>query len=227
MRRPALVCLFVGVNVQALQAQRTSGQDWQMWNEVDVAARLAPGVSLTVPLVIRDSFHLSNPQLAGAGPIFDFDFGSHLTLTGGYLFVALPVTGPGYSVHVPLAAVTARASRGRFRFSERNRAEGLIGLPGSPIRYRNKVSIEMALAEGRWVPFLNDEAFYDFSKSAWTQNRLQAGLTRRLSPALALSAFFLERSSAKTDPTSTHAVGVSLAIRLNSQDRNSQKRKIP
>jgi hypothetical protein len=190
-----------------------------MWNEVDVSAPLNGRATLTVPLVIRDSFQLPNPQLAGLGPLVDVAVAKHLTITAGYLYVVLPNSGPGYDVHVPLAAVTIREEIAHFRLQDRNRAEGLIGIPGSPIRYRNKLVIDLPSFSEGWLPFLSDEILYDFSQSLWSQNRFQAGIGRQLNDQLRLDMFYLERDAHKARPAATHAVGITLEVRLTAKTR--------
>jgi hypothetical protein len=184
-------------------------------------AELTARLNLTVPMVVRKSFTLPNPQLAGLGPIFDVSITKFMSLTGGYLFVTLPKTGPGYNVHVPLAAITLRHNARRIHLSDRNRAEKLIGLLHSPVRYRNKLAVELPLPARRYAPFVTDEVFYDFSQSAWTQNRLEAGVAFRLNRLLQLDTYYLERSAHKTRPSSIHSLGLTLEIRIKSLQRNS------
>jgi hypothetical protein len=183
-----------------------------MWSEADLSAALTDRLNLTIPLVARNSFSLADPQLAGGGPILDFRVNQYVGLSGGYLFVSLPNTGKGYNVNVPLASATVHSSIKRVRFSDRNRFEKLFGLPGSPARYRNKVTIDLPLASGRWTPFLSNEIFYDFSQRAWTQNRFQIGIGRRLTPTLKLDTYFLERSDLRVSNNNVHAIGLTLEV---------------
>jgi len=167
---------------------------------------------------------LPNPQLYGVGPLFDFAVLKHLTITGGYLFVGLPNTGAGYNVNVPLAAVTFKAKLARLKVSDRSRAEGLIGLPQDPIRYRNKLILDVPFDSERWQPFLSDEVFYDFSKSAWSQNRFQAGLGRELTPRLRLDLFYMERNARQSNPTASHIIGTTLQIKFT---KNTRRDSVP
>jgi hypothetical protein len=163
---------------------------------------------------MRNSFGLANPQLGGAGCIVDVSVMKDLTFTAGYLFVGLPNTGKGYESNIPLAAVTVRHKLGRFEVSDRNRAEELFGLPGSPIRYRNRVSVDFPLAAGRWTPFATNEIFYDFSRSGWTQDRLQLGVGVRLNQQVKLNTFFLLRSDLTAKANDVDALGLMLEWNL-------------
>ncbi len=214
MRRLFLAGLACLLGSGVIHAQARRAPDVEFWDEVDLSARLVPKLTVTVPLVLRDSVSRSNPQLYGVGPLFDYSIAKHATLTGGYLFVGLPTVGTGNDVHVPLAAVTLKGTLRRLEASDRNRAESLVGLPDNPIRYRNKLVLSLPLADGRWQPFASDEVFYDFSKSAWTQNRFQAGIGHELNARLRLDLFYLERNARKGNPAATHAVGTTLQIKL-------------
>jgi Protein of unknown function (DUF2490) len=198
---------------------QAASTDGEMWNEIDVSAPLSGRATLTVPLVLRASFQLPNPQLAGLGPIVDVAVQKHLTLTAGYLFVVLPNSGRGYDVDVPLVAVTFREEIGHLRLQDRNRVEGLFGIPKSPIRYRNKLVVDLPSFSEEWLPFVSDEVFYDCSQSLWSQNRFQAGLGRQINEQVRLDMFYLERDAHKSLPSATHAVGISLELRLTAKTR--------
>ncbi len=168
---------------------------------------------------MRDSFSLSNPQLDG-GPIFDFALSKSVMVTAGYLFVSLPNAGHGYNVNVPLGAITFVHKLGRVRIADRNRAEYLSGFVANPIRYRNKLSVDFPLGvNGYWTPFISEEVFYDFSKSAWSQSRLQVGIGRRFSPALRLDTYFLQRSNLLASAGSSHVIGVTLEVSLGQRPK--------
>jgi Protein of unknown function (DUF2490) len=205
-------------------AQITPAADGQSWCEVDVSTRLTSKATLTVPIVLRNGFSLPDPQLFGIGPLVGIALSKHVTITTGYLFVELPNTGPGYAVHVPLGAITLRQKVGDVHLSDRNRAEALIGLPQSPIRYRNKLVLSFPFANERWLPFLTNETFYDFSKSYWSQNRFQAGIGRQVSSRTRFDLFYMERSVHRSHPTASHIIGLTLEIKLT---RRTSRRGVP
>jgi hypothetical protein len=202
--------IFVSLVIFSSLATAARAADSQIWSEVDLLASPTSGLRFTFPLVMRNSFDLPNPQLGGAGCIADVSVTKDLTLTAGYLFVGLPNTGKGYESNIPLAAITIRHKLGHFEASDRNRAEKLFGLSNSPIRYRNKLSVDLPLASGRWTPFVTNEIFYDFSQAAWTQDRLQIGVGLRLNTRLRLNSFFLLRSDLQVKANDVHALGLML-----------------
>jgi hypothetical protein len=210
MKSVGMRIVLLSLVIATSLANAARAADTQLWSEVDLLASPSSGIRFTFPLVMRNSFDLANPQLGGAGCIVDFSVTKDLTVTAGYLFVGLPNTGKGYESNIPLAAITIRHKLGRLELSDRNRAEELFGLPNSPIRYRNKVSVDLPLASGRWIPFVTNEIFYDFSVSKWTQDRLQLGLGMRLNPHVKLNTFFLLRSDLQAKANDVHALGLML-----------------
>lgn len=196
----------------SLLAAAARAQTAQSWNEVDVAASWRI-VAFTLPLVARMDSRLPNPQLLAAGLTADLPLPWELTLTGGYLFVDLPQRTPS-DVRVPLAALSKSFRIGRVTVADRNRFEKLIGLSTSPVRYRNRLLANLPLgATGRWHAFIDDEVFYDFSASHWTQNRFQVGGGAGLRTHLALDLYFLQRNLRGGAPP-TRVVGATLKILL-------------
>lgn len=208
------VFLLLLTTARGALAGKAPSRDIEGWTEVDLSARLGHKATVTVPCVLRSSTELSNPQLAGIGPILDLALTSYLTLTGGYLFVAFPEIGPGYNVNAPLAAVTQRASAKHLAFADRNRVEVLSGIPHNPVRYRNKLVISLPSPSPRWQPFLSDEAFYDSSQSRWSQNRFQAGIGYQATERLRIDGFYLERSVQHAAPSASHVLGLTFEVRL-------------
>lgn len=203
---------------------QSAGSDVEMWNEVDVISKFLPRSTLTVPLVLRNSFDLPNPQLGGVGPIVDVRVSKHFTATIGYLYVGVPHAGPGFNANVPLGAITFHQGISGFEFADRNRAECLFGIPDKPIRYRNKLVIEAPKFTPKWRSYISDEAFYDFSQSRWSQNRLQVGIVHPLSQKIRVNVFYLERDQHHSAPTATHAIGVALEIHL---EKGTHRRGVP
>jgi hypothetical protein len=205
-----------------LLAQAHSVPDTEFWNEADLSGHVAPRITLTVPVVLRDSFSLPNPQLFGIGPLVDFAITRRLSLTSGYLFVSLPNTGAGYYANVPLAAITVKGRVARVEASDRNRAEVLFGIPQRPIRYRNKLALDLPFDSRWWQLFMTDEAFYDFSRSAWSQNRFQVGVGRALSRKVRLDLFYMERNVKQSNPPASHIIGMTLEIKFKGESREER-----
>jgi hypothetical protein len=205
---PAAALLFL-----TLIATIAHAQDFQFWNEVDLTASWRR-IELLIPLVARTDSSLPNPQLAATGITADLRLPAHLTLTPGYLFVTLPQGNA--LVHVPLVALTESLHAGRLTVADRNRFEKLIGYPGSPVRYRNRLLFDFPFGPQEHLHvFLDDEIVVNLSAGNFNQNRLQAGTGARLAPRLLLDLYYLQKNPATG--AATHVLGTTLRIRLTSQ----------
>jgi hypothetical protein len=180
-----LFCLF-------FLAAMARAQDFQSWNEVDLTASWRK-IDFLVPLVARTDTRLPNPQLAATGITADFPLPWHLTLTGGYLFADLPQRSQ--VVHLPLLAVSKSFRTGRIAIADRNRFEKLIGFGNSPVRYRNRLLLDLPFgARDQWHVFADDEIFFNLCGASWNQNRFQAGGGARLNRRLLLDVYYLQRN---------------------------------
>ncbi len=190
-----------------IACQEVRAQQFQSWNEVDLAGTWGK-VDLLAPFVARTDSSLPNPQLAATGLMADFHLPVHLTLTGGYLYADLPQDP--YHVHLPLAALTETLHEGGFTVADRNRFEKLIGYPGEPVRYRNRLLFDYAVGCAHF--FLDDEVFFNLSAGDFNQNRLQAGGGAHLRPRLLVDLYYLQKNPATG--AATHVVGATLRITL-------------
>ena len=199
-----------------LLVAHVSAQDVQSWNEVDFEASW-PKVDLTVPFLVRIDNRLPNPQLAATGITADMTLPWNLTFTGGYLFADLPHRS--VAVHVPLVAISKSFRIRRATLVDRNRFEKLIGFGSSPVRYRNRLLLDLSFGNhDRWHVFTDNEMFFDLSAFARNQNRFQVGSGARLNRRLFMDLYYLQRNLPAPTPT-THVVGATLKVIL------AQKRK--
>jgi hypothetical protein len=137
----------------------------------------------------------------------------YFRLTGGYLFADLPQRAHLH-VHIPLIAVSTTVRVRRLVIADRNRLEKLNGFGASPVRYRNRVFVDLPLGGGgRWHMFGDDEAFFDTFVSRWSQNRLQVGGGTRVAPDVSLDLFYLRRTLTGGAP-GTHVLGTTVRVML-------------
>jgi hypothetical protein len=190
---------------------RGAAQTFQSWNEVDVTASWHK-VDLLVPFLARADTNLPNPQLAASGFTRDVPRPWRLTLTGGYLIADLPQRSE--FVHLPLVALTKSFQWGRFSLADRNRFEKLVGFPGNPVRYRNRLFLDRSLGpRNAWHVFVEDEVIWNLSAGGWSQNRAQIGGGARLSRRLFLDVYYLRRNVSGGGPA-TNVVGNILKVAL-------------
>ena len=191
--------------------------DAQLWQEVDLVAPLGPNVTATMLGVMREGDSLPNPALAAGGATFDFRAGAW-TFTGGDLWAAArsPVSGTGTDVDLPLAALSYSWSWAGISISERNRFEQLIGLPGDPWRYRNRLAFEMGVEGFGRVSgvFASDEVFYDLQKDRWSRNRAQIGFEIPLAHSAALQLYYMRQDDSNARLSALNIAGTTLKVNL-------------
>jgi Protein of unknown function (DUF2490) len=185
-------------------------QEFEAWNEVDLTASWRR-VDFLAPFVARIDPAKPNPQLAATGLTADLPLRWGLTLTPGYLFADLPQAN--YLVHLPLLAFTETTHLSRLTLSDRNRFEKLLGYPGSPIRYRNRLLLDCPFgSDDRAHVFIDDEIFFNLSTANFNQNRFQTGAGVRLHPRFLLDFCYFQKNPGSGTPT--YVFGTTLKVSL-------------
>lgn len=191
--------------------------DGQFWAEIDTTANIAPRTTATVLATSRIGDDLPNPALSGGGLQLDFVDGPW-ALSGGALFVGVRNAGTGATtdVQLPLFAVTYSQKMAGVTISDRNRIEQLDGIPGSPTRFRNRLSIDFPTHNCGPIShaFVDDEGFYDFATSRWTRNRAQIGVGLPLTSSTEVQVFFLRQDNRSGSPRSLSVIGTTLKVFL-------------
>jgi len=186
----------------------------QVWTEVDLQHAFGSVVAVTVPLVVRFDTKTPNPFLVAAGAMGDFAVVRWATLTAGYLYVSLPHVPGATDLNVPLAALTLHAGIGPIEIAHRSRVEWLDGLPGAPVRYRDRLQVAVRADQtGRWYGVASAEAFDDVTHAEWTKVRIQAGVTRRIG-RFGVYLYYLEESPLAAGQLHVRGAGTTVAVGL-------------
>jgi hypothetical protein len=189
-------------------------QDFQQWNELDLAGSVR-GYTLTAPLVARtDAAQSVNPILAATGLLLDTPMKHHVSGTVGYLWVTLP--GSDAQANVPLLAATAQVRVRHLRIDDRNRFEQLVSYSNSPVRYRQRLLLEYPLGRrGRVQALCSDEPIWVLTPGktqGWNQNRLQLGVEVRVAPRVTLDNYYLQRNA--PSGATVYAIGTQVRVRV-------------
>jgi hypothetical protein len=154
--------------------------------------------------------------LTAGGLQIDYRSGSSWIVSGTAYYVSIrnAATGAHTRVWLPAAALTYQFELGPVALADRNRFEQLEGLPGSPIRYRNRASISWHVPGRNELTdvFAADEAFYDFSKDRWTRNRAQTGVQFQLRTATKLQIFYMRQKNTYGTPDRLNVLGLTLQL---------------
>ncbi len=178
---------------------------------------LDPDWSATAILTTRLGVDVPDPTLTAVGLQVDDQRGAWLASATAYLVWFRRATdGARSTLWLPALAVTWLPVVHGVQLAERNRIEQVEGIPGNPVRYRNRIGIDWPLAARPPAPhlFLTDEVFYDFSSARWTRNRLQAGVACPLSPSTLLQLYLLRQDSRSGAPARLDVLGLTLALAL-------------
>jgi hypothetical protein len=191
--------------------------DNQLWSELDATYPIAVDWSATAILTTRLGNDLPNPTLTAAGLQVDYRFGAWTASgTGYYVSIRNAQSGDRTAIWLPAVALTYGIAVGPVRLSDRNRWEQLEGLPGAPMRYRNRAALDWHLPrrDGLTDLFFADEEFYDFSRDRWSRNRAQAGVQLSLQENMRLQTFYMRQTNASGAPARLNVLGLTLQLEV-------------
>lgn len=158
-----------------------AGDDVQTWHAIELSKRLGPtwGCFFTPEVRIRDD----------ASTLFYHEFrqgirwspSKHLTLGFNYLFARNASSGKPLDEHAGELDVTPKWSWGKVQGSVRGRLalrtiQGSAGEQEFQLRLMPKVAYPTTWFGRRVMPYLADDAFYDYTRDAWNQNRFYLGV---------------------------------------------------
>ncbi len=207
------VAVLVGSSSAAIAAP--PAVDGQLWNELDATYPLAANWSATAIFATRVGNDLPNPTLTAGGLQIDYRSGPWTaTETAYYVSIRNAGSGARTAIWLPAVALAYEAAIGPITLSDRSRLEQFEGLSGAPTRYRNRASAEWHVAGPHSLSdiFVADEAFYDFSRGAWTRNRAQVGVEFRPAAKTRLQTFYLRQNNSYGAPSRLNALGFTLQL---------------
>ncbi len=192
--------------------------DRQLWSELDVTYRTATRWSATAILTTRLGDAVPDPTLSAGGLQLDRRAGSWTASAAGYyVSIRRPDSGARASIWLPAAALSDAIRVGQLELSDRNRVERLDGVQGSPVRYRNRVSLYWHAPRSMPVAgvFLSDEAFYDFASGQWIRNRAQAGIELPVRADAKLQLSYIRQSTRGAAAGRLDVLGLTLQWLVN------------
>jgi hypothetical protein len=189
--------------------------DSQLWSELDATHPITADLSATGILATRLGNDLPNPTLTARGLQIDYRIGAWTaSVTGYYVSIRNAQSSARTGIWLPAAALTYEIGFGPVALSDRNRVEQLEGLPGSPMRYRNRASADWHLPGEHALTdlFVADEVFYDFSRDRWTRNRAQAGVQFHLTANTWLQTFYMRQNNTYGAPSRLNVLGLTVQV---------------
>jgi hypothetical protein len=213
MRRLFAAAVVVPCSFSTFASVRS--MDNQLWGELDATHPITAELSATGILATRLGNDLPNPTLTAGGLQIDYCIGAWTaSVSGYYVSIRNAQSGARAAIWLPAAALTYENGFGPVALSDRNRVEQLEGLPGSPMRYRNRAGADWHLPGEHALTdlFVADEVFYDFSRDRWTRNRAQAGVQFQLTANTRLQTFYMYQNNTYGAPSRLNVLGLTVQV---------------
>jgi hypothetical protein len=188
----------------------------QLWSEVDGIVQIAKRVDVTGSANARAAEGFPTPALVAASLAVDLTIHGTVLTAGDLEARTRSASGASTNVHLPLISASFFVPMGSALLSDRNRVERIDGVPGSPIRYRNRLAAELPIPRGRaWTAVeLSDEVFYDDSRHRWTRNRAQIPTVWKVGGQSELLVYLLDQHDSIASPHNLHVLGLTLRIKV-------------
>lgn len=204
----------------AARAQTAPRSDTQGWNDVQ----------LTIPINRQFDFLINTQFRAGdnlrqfiderGGFGLNYKPSKFLTLSSSYLYIAMQQSVTRRRNHenrLSFAATVTSPKLKNFTLTDRNLFERRMrSFAADATRYRNRVQIEhpARINDFKFNLFVSDEVFYDSTLRAWSRNRIQIGVNRKLNEHLTGDVYYMRQSDARATPGDLNVVGTVLRVRF-------------
>ncbi|MCP9495608.1 MAG: DUF2490 domain-containing protein [Pyrinomonadaceae bacterium MAG19_C2-C3] len=213
------LCVLLLIQPCIARAQTAPRSDTQSWNDVQ----------LTIPLNRQFDFLISTQFRAGdnlrrfvderGGFGLNYKPSKYLTLSPSYLYAAMQQsrTQRSHENRLSFAATVTLPKLKAFTLTDRNLFERrLRSFAADATRYRNRVQVEhpARIYDFKFNVVVSDEVFYDSSVRAWSRNRFQIGMNRKLNKHLIGEIYYMRQSDAVTTPGDINVLGTFLRFRL-------------
>ena len=197
--------------------------DFQSWNTVEISKRISPQWELFfLPEIrIRDD----------ASELFYHEYrqgvrwkpSTHLQVGLNYLFVRNQSVGKPREEHTGELDVTPKATVAKCNLSVRGRLalrtiQASAGEQEWQLRLMPKMAYPTRLAGHPITPYIADDAFYDYTRDAWNQNRVFLGVTVPLGASwgaeVSADCYYMlqHQRGSRRDWSSNHILGTRLSV---------------
>ena len=188
----------------------------QLWTEIDGIAQITQRVDVTGAVYGRAAEGFPTPELSAASLAVDLTIRGTILTAGDLEARIRSVSRLATNVNLPFVSATFLVPVGPAIVSDRNRLERIYGVPGSPFRYRNRLTAELPVAGGSAFTAVevSDEVFYDVSRHRWTRNRAQASTVWQVGRHSELLVYLLDQRDVIASPHDLHVLGLTLRFKL-------------
>jgi len=213
-----LAVLTLSGAMAVAQTSRVPKSDNQSWNDIQLTVPMLKKLDLMTQLTLRlgDNATQTADQRLSVG--FNYKANKYLSFLPFYTHrEARPPNGRHeYEERLTLSG-TIRFPVGKFTIGDRNGFERRWRTPQvNAWRYRNLLKIEHPFKMGgkKYIWFVSDEVFYDWSLHVWPRNRAAAGITRSLNKHVTLDLYYTRQNDSHTRPGDLNIVWATWRIKL-------------
>ena len=198
---------------------RVPETDNQSWNDVQLTIPMTKKVDFLLQTTWRfggNFFGTAVDERWGAG--FNYKLSKYVTLNELYFHrEAKPPNGKQEHEERLSFGATFQGPIGNFTLSDRNWFERRWREPQvDSWRYRNRVRLEhpFKIEKTKFVWFISDEVFYDWSVRDWVRNRAAIGAGHTFNKHFAGELYYLRQNDGRSKPGDINVIGTTLRFKL-------------
>lgn len=214
---PVFILLAVCVASPTAYSQ-VPEKDTQSWNEVQLTIPLNNQVDFLIQGMLRFGGNLSTPVDERWGAGFNYKLKTYVTFNQLYLHrEARPPHGRQEHEDRLSLGATFQAPLGKFTLSDRNWFERRWRQPQvDSWRYRNRLRLEhpFKINQAKFIWFISEEVFYDWSVDDWVRNRAAVGAGRTFNKHFSGELYYMRQNDGRSSPGDINVIGTSLRFRL-------------
>ena len=225
MRRTCVLPVILLFFSVAVFAQTDSlPEQTQSWNEVQLILPLKYGKDRKKKTIDKITATFSGVARIGRNDFLDnrvsatldYRINRYLSVFGGVLYRQDEINEnqPRNETRLMTGATISKTWRG-FTFRDRNMFEHRFRNNRADLNlYRQRIQVSHPITYKEkeiFAPFVSEEGYLDTQTKKWVQNEFYAGITRRLTPKIALDISYLRSD---TRPVNVNGLSLNLRIRL-------------
>jgi len=192
--------------------------DNQSWNDVQLTIPMTKKADFFLQGTLRIGGNLSTPVDERWGAGFNYKLSKYVTLNELYVHrEAKPPHGRHEHEERLSFGATFQGSVGKFTISDRDWFERRWREPQVDAwRYRNRVRLEhpFKIEKTKFVWFISDEVFYDWSLHDWVRNRAAIGAGHTFNKHVAGELYYMRQNDGRSKPGDINIIGTTLKFKL-------------
>ncbi len=211
----ALFCSSINVFAQTTTLSK---KDTQGWTDVQLIVPLNKKVEFFFQGTLRVGDNLTMPVDERWGAGFNYKLNKYFTLNELYFHrEAKPPNGRQECEDRLSFGATLQKPIGKFTLSDRNWFERRWREPQVDAwRYRNRLRLEhpFKINKTKFMWFVSDEIFYDWSAHDWMRNRAAIGASHAFNKHFTGELYYLIQSDGRSRPGDINVIGTTLRFRM-------------